>query len=168
MAGTEDAWRGRLPQDHGMLLGGGCRDQDAATLLGLLAVCVARTVNGGGRTWTTPEGSRCIAAQVAGAAGLDMRQCWTPTKESYLEQVPKALILDAVRGVGVPLRGRTLLRFASRTAHRCLRRAGDHSCHAPLHLAPCRRERAVEATPKRHATNVGQRREGNVRRFRRL
>ena len=34
---------------------------------------------------------------MAAAAGLDMRQCWTPTKESYLGRVSKALILDAVR-----------------------------------------------------------------------
>ncbi len=66
-------------------------------LLGLLAVCVARTANAGGRTWATPEGGRCVAAQVAGAAGLDMRQCWTPTREGYLGRVSKALILQAVR-----------------------------------------------------------------------
>jgi len=96
MAATEDAWRGRLPQEHGALWGW-LQDQDATTLLGLLAVCVARTVNAGGRTWTTPEGSRCVTAQVATAAGLDMRRCWTATKESYLGRVPKAMILDAVR-----------------------------------------------------------------------
>lgn len=67
-------------------------------------MCVARTVNAGSRTWTTPAGEQCIAAQVATAAGLDMRQCWTATKDSYLGRVPKALILDAVReraGAGV-------------------------------------------------------------------
>ena len=80
---------------------------DAAALLGLLAVCVARTANAGGRTWTTPERSRCIAAQVATAAGLDMRQCWKATKESYLGRVPKTLILDAVReGAGAGVAGR--------------------------------------------------------------
>ncbi len=96
MAGAEDAWRTRLPREHGALWGW-LRDQDAPALLDLLAVCVARAANAGGRTWTTPEGSRCVAAQVASAAGLDMRQCWTATRESYLGRVPKALILDAVR-----------------------------------------------------------------------
>ena len=103
---AEDAWRTRLPQEHGGLWGW-LQDQDAAGLLGLLAVCVARTANAGSRTWTTPEGGRCIAAQVASAAGLDMRQCWTATEESYLGRVPKALILDAVReGAGAGVAGR--------------------------------------------------------------
>ena len=106
MAEAEAAWRGRLPQNHGGLWEW-LQEQDTPTLLGLLAVCVARTVNAGGRPWTTPEGSRCIAAQVASAAGLDMRRCWTPTKESYFDRVPKALILDAVReGVGADAAGR--------------------------------------------------------------
>jgi len=106
MIAAEDSWRSRLPQEHGALWGW-LQDQDATALLGLLAVCVARTANAGGRTWTTPDGSRCIAAQVAGSAGLDMRQCWTATKESYLGRVPKALILDAVReGAGSGVAGR--------------------------------------------------------------
>ena len=96
MMEAEDAWRTRLPNEHDTLWGW-LQDQDVATLLGLLAVCVARTANAGGRNWTTPDGSRCIAAEVASAAGLDMRQCWAPTKASYLGRVPKALILDAVR-----------------------------------------------------------------------
>ena len=96
MAAAEEAWRTRLPQEHGALWGW-LREQDATALLGLLAVCVARTANAGSRTWTTPEGSQCTAAQVATAAGLDMRQCWTATREGYLGRVPKALILDAVR-----------------------------------------------------------------------
>ena len=106
MAAAEDAWRTRLPQEHGALWSW-LEDQDAAALLGLLAVCVARTANARGQTWTTPEGSACVAAQVATAAGLDMRQCWTATKESYLGRVPKALILDAVReGAGASVAGR--------------------------------------------------------------
>ena len=106
MREAEDAWRARLPQEHGALWGW-LQDQDAPTLLGLLAVCVARTVNAGSRTWTTPEGSASVAAQVATAAGLDMRQCWTATKESYLGRVQKALILDAVReGAGAGVAGR--------------------------------------------------------------
>ncbi len=66
------------------------------TLLSLMAVCVARASNAGPRTWTTPEGSQCIAAQVAKAAGLDMRTWWTSTKDSYLGRVPKPLIVEAV------------------------------------------------------------------------
>ncbi len=76
------------------------------TLLSLMAVCVARATNAGPRTWTTLEGSQCIAAQVAGAAGLGMRTCWTATKDSYLACVPKALIVEAVReGAGARAAG---------------------------------------------------------------
>ena len=97
MSETEDAWRTRLPREHGAFWGW-LQDQDVPTLLGLMAVCVARASNAGPRTWTTPEGSQCIAAQVATAAGLDRRTCWTATKGSYLGRVPKALIVEAVRG----------------------------------------------------------------------
>ena len=75
-----------------------------ATLVGLLALMVARTASAGSRDWTTPEGEQCVAAQVATAAGLDMRTCWTATKDSYLSRVPKALIVEAVSegaGAGV-------------------------------------------------------------------
>jgi len=96
MAQAEADWRGRLPEREADLwtwLG----EQDTSTLLGLLAVCVARTADAGRADWTTPHGAGCIQAQAATAAGLDMRQCWTATREGYLERVPKALILDAVR-----------------------------------------------------------------------
>jgi len=96
LAQAEADWRGRLPEREADLwawLG----EQDTPALLGLLAVCVARTADAGRADWTTPHGARCIQAQAATAAGLDMRQNWTATKEGYLGRVPKALILDAVR-----------------------------------------------------------------------
>ena len=100
MTQAEMDWRGRLPEREADLwawLG----EQDTPTLLGLLAVCVARTADAGRADWTTLHGAGCIHARVATAAGLDMRQNWTATKEGYLSRVPKALILDAVReGVG--------------------------------------------------------------------
>ncbi len=58
---------------------------------------MARTADAGRADWTTPHGAGCIQARVATAAGLDMRGCWTATREGYLGRVPKALILDAVR-----------------------------------------------------------------------
>lgn len=70
----------------------GCRTREVPTLLNSMAVCVAHVVNAGPWTWTTPEGSQCIAAQVATAAGSDMRTCLTTTKDSYVGRVPKALI----------------------------------------------------------------------------
>lgn len=93
---AEGEWRSRLPREHGALWGW-LQAQDVPTLLSLLAVCVARAANAGGHNWTTPEGGQCIAAQIASAAGLDMRTCWSATKDSYLGRVPKALVVVAVR-----------------------------------------------------------------------
>jgi len=93
---AEADWRGRLPEREADLWTW-LQEQDTPALLGLLAVCVARTADAGRADWTTPHGAGCIQARVATAAGLDMRQCWTATKEGYLGRVPKALILDAVR-----------------------------------------------------------------------
>jgi len=75
--------------------------QNATTLLDMLAVCVSRMATADSTNWTTAAGEQYIASQVTIAAGLDMWECWTATKDSYLGRVPKALILDAVReGVG--------------------------------------------------------------------
>ena len=94
LAQAEADWRGRLPEMQPGLWTW-LQDQDTSTLLGLLAVCVARTADAGRADWTKAHGA--IQAQVASAAGLDMRGCWTATAEGYLGRVPKALILDAVR-----------------------------------------------------------------------
>jgi len=94
MAQAEADWRGRLPEMQPDLWAW-LQEQDTPALLGLLAVCVARTADAGRADWTKAHGA--IQARVAAAAGLDMRQCWTATREGYLDRVPKALILDAVR-----------------------------------------------------------------------
>ena len=94
LAQAEADWRGRLPEMQPGLWDW-LQGQDTPTLLGLLAVCVARTADAGRADWTKAHGA--IQAQVASAAGLDMRGCWTATTEGYLGRVPKALILDAVR-----------------------------------------------------------------------
>ena len=100
MTQAEADWRCRLPE-RAADLWAWLQEQDTPVLLGLLAVCVARTADAGRADWTTPHGAGTIHARVATAAGLDMRQNWTATKEGYLSRVPKALILDAVRdGVG--------------------------------------------------------------------
>ena len=96
MTAAEADWRGRLPEQEADLWAW-LQDQDTPALLGLLAACVACTANAGRADWTTQHGARCIQARVATAVGLDMRGCWTATREGYLGRVPKALILDAVR-----------------------------------------------------------------------
>jgi len=94
MAQAEADWRGRLPEMQPDLWAW-LQEQDTPALLGLLAVCVARTADAGRADWTKAHGA--IQARVAAAAGLDMRGCWTATRDGYLDRVPKALILDAVR-----------------------------------------------------------------------
>lgn len=61
-------------------------------LCDLLALCAALTVNAV-KSSLAPHPADALAA----AVGLNMSQWWEPTAESYLHQVPKALILEAVR-----------------------------------------------------------------------
>ncbi len=96
MTDAEAAWRACLPGDLAALWSW-LQEQDTATLLGLLAVCVARAADAGRADWTAPQGAGSIQARVAQAAGLDMRRWWQVTPEGYFARVPKALILDAVR-----------------------------------------------------------------------
>ena len=94
---VEDEQRSKLPDDHAALWAW-LQEQDVPTLHALIAVCVGRVADAGGGDWTE---AREGPAQVAAAAGLDMRQWWTVTQDSYLGRVTKAGILAAVReGVG--------------------------------------------------------------------
>ena len=90
---AEDEQRAKLPDDHAALWAW-LQGQDVPTLHGLIAVCVGRVADPGKEDWTD---ARQGAAQVAFAAGLDMRQWWTATQGSYLGRVTKAGILAAVR-----------------------------------------------------------------------
>jgi len=80
-------------------------DKEQKTLLAILAVCVACTVD-------TVEKRRGVmdrapsaahAGQLAKALKLDMAQYWQPTTASYFGRVSKGLILEAVtEGIGKP------------------------------------------------------------------
>jgi len=95
---AEDEQRSKLPDDHAALWAW-LQGQDVPTLHALIAVCVGRVADAGSGDWTD---ARHGPTQVAVAAGLDMRQWWTVTQDSYLGRVTKAGILAAVReGVGV-------------------------------------------------------------------
>ena len=85
-----DNWRERIPGDHAKLLPWLIGlSQDA--LLDLLALCSALTVN------TVSERERDHPGDaLSQAVGLDMADWWEPTAASYLAQVPKARILEAV------------------------------------------------------------------------
>ena len=90
---AEDEQRAKLPDDHAALWAW-LQGQDVPTLHGLIAVCVGQVADPGKEDWTD---ARQGAAQVAVTAGLDMRQWWTATQDSYLGRVTKAGILAAVR-----------------------------------------------------------------------
>jgi ParB family chromosome partitioning protein len=66
-------------------------ERPQAQVLSLLAYCVATTLDG----VQSDEHSNPTAA-LARAAGLDMREWWTPSVENYLGSVPKARVLAVV------------------------------------------------------------------------
>ena len=86
LAERHAAWAAQLPGDEAALWDW-LLAQDAATLTGLLAYCVACTVK--------PEREHA-ADQLAAAVALDMTQWWQPTVAGYFGRVPKTLILEAV------------------------------------------------------------------------
>jgi ParB family chromosome partitioning protein len=90
LASRLDNWRERLPGDADRLLPW-LIGQPLDTLLELLALCSALSVSAmsGHEADTTGDA-------LAAAVGLDMADWWTPTAGSYLAQVPKARIVEAV------------------------------------------------------------------------
>ena len=89
-------WAGRLPRTSGELWGW-LVAQAPETRLSLLAYATAHTVDAVQRGWEGRRRGLRHAGQLAAALGLDMADWWAPTAESYLGQVPKARILEAVR-----------------------------------------------------------------------
>lgn len=94
-----EAWRTRLPERQGDWFGwlvGLPQDE----LLDLLALCSALTVN------ALPDaGASGSAKAIAAALGLDMADWWEPTAEAYLNHVPKAQIIVALKEAGPGLAG---------------------------------------------------------------
>ena len=93
---AEDEQQARLPSDHAELWAW-LQDQDVPAIHALLAVCIGRVAEAQGGDWTGEEGARHVSGQAAQRAGLDMREWWTATRESYLSRVTKAGIMEAVR-----------------------------------------------------------------------
>ncbi|MDO9095032.1 MAG: ParB/RepB/Spo0J family partition protein [Rubrivivax sp.] len=90
LASRLDNWRERLPGDADRLLPW-LIGQPLDTLLELLALCSALSVSAmSGREADTTGDA------LAAAVGLDMADWWSPTAGSYLAQVPKARIVEAV------------------------------------------------------------------------
>ena len=72
--------------------------QDGATLMGLLAIASAFTVNAVQKPHERDGRTRFAHAdRLAAALKLDMAEWWQPTAASYLGRVPKAIALDAVK-----------------------------------------------------------------------
>lgn len=94
---AKQAWKARLPEESGewlaWLIG-----LPQAELLDLLALCASLTVN------ALPGIGACVEVSVlADAVGLDMADWWEPTAEGYLNHVPKARIVEALKEVGPAL-----------------------------------------------------------------
>jgi len=96
---AKQAWRACLPEQQGewfrWLI-----DLSQAELIDLLALCSALTVNA-----LPCAGASASANALAAALGLDMADWWEPTAEGYLNHVPKAQIVDALKEAGPDLAG---------------------------------------------------------------
>jgi ParB family transcriptional regulator, chromosome partitioning protein len=96
---AKEAWRARLSEQqgewHGWLI-----SLPQAELIDLLALCSALTVNA-----LPGAGAAGSANAIASALGLDMADCWEPTAEAYLNHVPKAQIIAALKEAGPELAG---------------------------------------------------------------
>jgi ParB family chromosome partitioning protein len=96
---TKEAWRARLPDDQGEWLGW-LIGLPQAELIELLALCGALTVNA-----LPGAGAAGSANAIASALGLDMADWWEPTAQAYLNHVPKAQIIAALKEAGPQLAG---------------------------------------------------------------
>jgi ParB family chromosome partitioning protein len=97
LAERHQSWLRRLPQTPSELWDW-LLAQDMATRLDLLAYCAGCSVNAVRKRHERADSDRFVHAdRLAAALGLDMAQWWQPTAASYFRQVPKAIILEAVR-----------------------------------------------------------------------
>jgi ParB family chromosome partitioning protein len=96
---AKEAWRARLPEHQGEWFGW-LIGLPQAELIDLLALCGALTVNA-----LPGAGAAGSANAIAAALGLDMADWWEPTAEGYLNHVPKAQIVVALKEAGPDLSG---------------------------------------------------------------
>jgi ParB family chromosome partitioning protein len=91
------AWKQRLPEQpsdwFAWLIA-----LPQADLLDLLALCTALTLNA-----LPSAGAAADANVLVGAVGLDMADWWEPTAQGYLNHVPKAQIVQALKEAGPDL-----------------------------------------------------------------
>jgi ParB family chromosome partitioning protein len=96
---AKDAWQARLPEQQGQWFGW-LLGLSQAELIDLLALCSALTANS-----LPTAGAAGSANAIAAALGLDMADWWEPTGEGYLNHVPKAQIIAALKEAGPELAG---------------------------------------------------------------
>jgi ParB family chromosome partitioning protein len=96
---AKEAWQARLPEQQGEWFGW-LIGLSQAELIDLLALCSALTVNA-----LPGAGAAASANALAAALGLDMADWWEPTAEGYLNHVPKAQIVAALKEAGPDLAG---------------------------------------------------------------
>lgn len=96
---AKEAWQARLPEQQGEWFGW-LLGLSQGELIELLALCGALTVNA-----LPGAGAAGSANAIAAALGLDMADWWEPTAEAYLNHVPKAQIIAALREAGPDLAG---------------------------------------------------------------
>ncbi|MCY1292485.1 hypothetical protein D9M70_417140 [compost metagenome] len=95
MAELIQHWRERLPAEPKELFAA-LLELSLEDLAALFAVCV-----GTGVDVVSDKGTKgdSAADELARTLGLDMRNWWQPTAESYFSQVPKGLSLEAMQVV---------------------------------------------------------------------
>ncbi|PWB81457.1 MAG: DNA-binding protein [Methylocystaceae bacterium] len=92
-----ESWTKQLPEEPENLWDT-LRALDNENRTALFAHCASLTVNAIHEPWNRTPGRRRHADQLAGVLMLDMAAAgWKPTAENYLNRVPKARILEAVR-----------------------------------------------------------------------
>ena len=92
-----ETWTKQLPESNDELWAW-CLDQRQPTLLNLLAVCVAQSVNGivTKTVNTATKAETAHADALATALSLDMTKWFTPTSENYFSRVSKPKIIEAL------------------------------------------------------------------------
>ena len=96
---AKEAWQARLPEHQGEWFGW-LIGLPQSELIDLLALCSALTLNA-----LPGAGAAASANALAAVLGLDMADWWEPTPEGYLNQVPKAQIVAALKETGPDLCG---------------------------------------------------------------
>ena len=85
-----ETWKGLLPTDDCLFTW--MLAQSLTTILEILTLCVALTTEG----VRASERVEPECAALASAVGLDMRDWWEVSGETYLSRVPKARMIDVV------------------------------------------------------------------------